>query len=150
MCRTSACRRAVPQSPADAGCCLGACVCSRQPADFSSVRFVTHFRFLSRTMQVAACSKTLPQELRVSTDEASAPAAQAFAGGWFHTGDQGFLDVEGFLTLTGRIKELINRGGEKISPLEVATARLAQGPALINGHGHVNGFSIGAICRDCT
>ena len=44
---------------------------------------------------------------------------QAFAGGWFHTGDQGFLDGDGFLTLTGRIKELINRGGEKISPLEV-------------------------------
>ena len=43
----------------------------------------------------------------------------ACAGGWFHTGDQGFLDNEGFLTLTGRIKELINRGGEKISPLEV-------------------------------
>ena len=41
------------------------------------------------------------------------------AGGWFHTGDQGFLDEEDFLTLTGRIKELINRGGEKISPIEV-------------------------------
>lgn len=41
------------------------------------------------------------------------------AGGWFHTGDQGFLDGDGFLTLTGRIKELINRGGEKISPIEV-------------------------------
>jgi non-ribosomal peptide synthetase component E (peptide arylation enzyme) len=41
------------------------------------------------------------------------------AGGWFHTGDQGFLDGDGFLTLTGRLKELINRGGEKISPIEV-------------------------------
>ncbi len=49
----------------------------------------------------------------------AARRAQAFAGGWFHTGDQGFLDGDGFLTLTGRIKELINRGGEKISPLEV-------------------------------
>lgn len=54
---------------------------------------------------------------------------EAFAGGWFHTGDQGFLDPEGYLTLTGRIKELINRGGEKISPLEVDAALLAH-PAV--------------------
>lgn len=39
--------------------------------------------------------------------------------GWFRTGDQGFLDQEGYLTLTGRIKELINVAGEKVSPLEV-------------------------------
>lgn len=50
---------------------------------------------------------------------------EAFAGGWFHTGDQGKLDEDGYLTLTGRIKELINRGGEKISPLEVDAALLA-------------------------
>lgn len=49
----------------------------------------------------------------------------AFAGGWFHTGDQGWLSDEGYLTLTGRIKELVNRGGEKISPLEVDAALLA-------------------------
>lgn len=45
--------------------------------------------------------------------------AKAFTNGWFRTGDQGFLDEEGYLRLTGRLKELINRGGEKISPLEV-------------------------------
>jgi len=39
--------------------------------------------------------------------------------GWFRTGDQGFLDEEGYLFLTGRLKELISRGGEKISPLEI-------------------------------
>ena len=45
--------------------------------------------------------------------------ATAFVNGWFRTGDQGTLDKDGYLRLTGRIKELINRGGEKISPLEV-------------------------------
>ena len=38
---------------------------------------------------------------------------------WFRTGDQGMFDEDGFLSLTGRLKEIINRGGEKISPLEV-------------------------------
>lgn len=45
--------------------------------------------------------------------------AGAFTDGWFRTGDQGVLDAEGFLTITGRLKEIINRGGEKIAPLEV-------------------------------
>jgi oxalate---CoA ligase len=45
--------------------------------------------------------------------------AEAFRDGWFRTGDQGWLDAEGALTLTGRLKEIINRGGEKVSPREV-------------------------------
>jgi acyl-CoA synthetase (AMP-forming)/AMP-acid ligase II len=45
--------------------------------------------------------------------------AEAFVNGWFRTGDQGSLTGDGYLTLTGRLKEIINRGGEKISPLEV-------------------------------
>ena len=45
--------------------------------------------------------------------------AESFSNGWFRTGDQGVLDSEGYLTLVGRIKELINRGGEKISPREI-------------------------------
>ncbi|MHB8576091.1 MAG: acyl--CoA ligase [Dehalococcoidia bacterium] len=45
--------------------------------------------------------------------------AAAFTNGWFRTGDSGALDADGYVYLHGRIKELINRGGEKISPLEV-------------------------------
>ena len=47
--------------------------------------------------------------------------ASGFTNGWFRTGDQGTLDEQGYLRLTGRLKEIINRGGEKISPLEVDT-----------------------------
>ncbi|MFQ3304124.1 acyl--CoA ligase [Candidatus Njordibacter sp. Uisw_039] len=42
-----------------------------------------------------------------------------FTNGWFRTGDQGVLDPEGYVSITGRLKEIINRGGEKISPREV-------------------------------
>ena len=45
--------------------------------------------------------------------------ATAFFGEWFRTGDQGMLDEQGYLSLTGRLKEMINRGGEKISPREI-------------------------------
>jgi acyl-CoA synthetase (AMP-forming)/AMP-acid ligase II len=45
--------------------------------------------------------------------------ASAFSNGWFRTGDQGVLDSAGYLRLLGRIKELINRGGEKIAPREI-------------------------------
>lgn len=45
--------------------------------------------------------------------------AAAFTNGWFRTGDEGVADEDGYLSLTGRLKEIINRGGEKISPKEV-------------------------------
>lgn len=44
---------------------------------------------------------------------------EAFTDGWFRTGDLGFLDGDGYLTISGRLKEIINRGGEKIAPREV-------------------------------
>ena len=55
--------------------------------------------------------------------------AVAFVGGWFRTGDEGMLDEEGYLTLSGRFKEQINRAGEKVSPLEVDERLLAH-PAV--------------------
>ena len=45
--------------------------------------------------------------------------ADAFYGDWFRTGDQGAMDADGYVSITGRLKEIINRGGEKISPREV-------------------------------
>lgn len=45
--------------------------------------------------------------------------AEAFVHGWFRTGDQGLMDEDGYVSITGRLKEIINRGGEKISPREV-------------------------------
>ena len=45
--------------------------------------------------------------------------AEGFSHGWFRTGDQGVIDADGYISLTGRLKEIINRGGEKISPREV-------------------------------
>ena len=45
--------------------------------------------------------------------------ATAFHGDWFRTGDQGVMDEDGYVKITGRLKEIINRGGEKIAPLEI-------------------------------
>ena len=55
--------------------------------------------------------------------------ASSFTDGWFRTGDEGVLDAQGYLTLTGRIKELINRSGEKVSPREIDEVLMAH-PAV--------------------
>lgn len=52
----------------------------------------------------------------LDNDEAN---AAAFCGGWFRTGDQGAMDADRYLKISGRLKEIINRGGEKVAPLEV-------------------------------
>jgi len=59
------------------------------------------------------------------------PAANAasFTEGWFRTGDQGVQDADGYLSLVGRLKEMINRGGEKIAPREIDEV-LLQHPAV--------------------
>jgi acyl-CoA synthetase (AMP-forming)/AMP-acid ligase II len=55
--------------------------------------------------------------------------AASFRGGWFRTGDIGTLSADGYLTLAGRVKELINRAGEKISPYEIEDVLLSH-PAV--------------------
>lgn len=45
--------------------------------------------------------------------------AEGWTDGWFRTGDQGVMDTEGYISITGRLKEIINRGGEKVSPREI-------------------------------
>jgi acyl-CoA synthetase (AMP-forming)/AMP-acid ligase II/acyl carrier protein len=54
----------------------------------------------------------------------AAATQSAFRDGWFRTGDLGYLDAEGYLFLVGRIKEVINRGGQKVAPAEVEQALL--------------------------
>ncbi len=56
--------------------------------------------------------------------------AENFIDGWFRTGDQGVKDAEGYIRLTGRLKEIINRGGEKISPREIDEAMMDH-PAVL-------------------
>jgi acyl-CoA synthetase (AMP-forming)/AMP-acid ligase II len=59
----------------------------------------------------------------------SANASSFTKGGFFRTGDQGLMDADGYVIITGRIKELINKGGEKISPIELDNV-IAQHPAV--------------------
>jgi hypothetical protein len=61
-------------------------------------------------------------------DDAQATAA-SFTDGWFWTGDLGYFDPDGYLFLQGRAKDVINRGGKKISPMEVDAA-IASHPAI--------------------
>ncbi len=68
---------------------------------------------------------TLTRGYRNNTEATAA----AFADGWFRTGDIGCLDSAGYLRITGRIKDLINRGGEKISPVEIESVLLSH-PAI--------------------
>jgi acyl-CoA synthetase (AMP-forming)/AMP-acid ligase II/acyl carrier protein/NRPS condensation-like uncharacterized protein len=58
-------------------------------------------------------------------DNDSAATASAFRDGWFRTGDLGYLDRDGYLFIVGRIKDIINRGGQKIAPAEVEQALLS-------------------------
>jgi len=70
-----------------------------------------------------------PQVFAGYLDDPAANPAAFFPGGWLRTGDLGYLDADGFLFVRGRLNELINRGGAKISPIEVDEVLLAH-PAV--------------------
>jgi acyl-CoA synthetase (AMP-forming)/AMP-acid ligase II len=57
-------------------------------------------------------------------------SAQAFAGGWYHSGDAGYLDDDGYLFLVDRVKDMIVTGGENVYSAEVENA-LASHPAVL-------------------
>ena len=63
-------------------------------------------------------------------DNDAAATREAFRDGWFRTGDLGYLDEEGYLFIAGRIKEVINRGGQKVAPGEVEEALLSHPDVL--------------------
>jgi acyl-CoA synthetase (AMP-forming)/AMP-acid ligase II len=73
------------------------------------------------TVPVGATGEIVIRGPNVMTAYENNPTANAdaFYGDWFRTGDQGTMDADGYVTITGRLKEIINRGGEKISPREV-------------------------------
>jgi acyl-CoA synthetase (AMP-forming)/AMP-acid ligase II/acyl carrier protein len=83
--------------------------------------------------------------------------AKAFTHGWFRTGDQGRLDADGYLVIAGRLKEIVNRGGEKVSPREVDEALLehpdvAQATAFAVPHASLGEDLAAAVVpkRGCT
>ncbi len=67
-----------------------------------------------------------PQVIESYADGVS---SESFRDGWFKTGDRGYIDADGYLFVLGRYKEIINRGGEKVSPYEVE--------AVLNTHPHI-------------
>ena len=76
---------------------------------------------VGNVLSVGAIGEVVIQGANVTQGYEGNPEANAdaFSDGWFRTGDQGTIDGDGYLTITGRLKEIINRGGEKISPREV-------------------------------
>ncbi len=87
-------------------------------------------RLVDGTGEVVISGGNVTQGYEGNPDANARSFFEAEGRRWFRTGDQGAIDGEGYLTLTGRLKEIINRGGEKISPLEVDGVLLDH-PAIV-------------------
>jgi acyl-CoA synthetase (AMP-forming)/AMP-acid ligase II len=85
-----------------------------------------------KLLEVGEVGEIVIQGANVTKGYENNPKANAenFTKGWFRTGDQGTIDADGYVTITGRLKEIINRGGEKISPREVDEI-LMEHPAVL-------------------
>jgi acyl-CoA synthetase (AMP-forming)/AMP-acid ligase II/acyl carrier protein len=99
-----------PRKPGSVGCPTGVQVCIIPPEQANTTG-------ISRG-EIAIRGKSVTRGYAAN----SAANQDAFVDGWFRTGDEGYLDNEGYLYLTGRLKEMINRGGEKIAPREIDEA----------------------------
>jgi acyl-CoA synthetase (AMP-forming)/AMP-acid ligase II/aryl carrier-like protein len=85
-------------------------------------------------------------------NDPEASSGTVFADGWFRTGDQGFIDIDGYVHITGRLKHVINRGGEKISPDEIENMLLghpgvSQAVAFAVPHGSLGEEVAAAVVR---
>jgi acyl-CoA synthetase (AMP-forming)/AMP-acid ligase II len=96
------------RKPGTVGCAAGPEVAIMDEAD-------------ATLLQTGATGEVVIRGDNVTAGYENNPGAnkECFVDGWFRTGDQGVMDDDGYLTITGRLKEIINRGGEKISPREV-------------------------------
>ena len=84
----------------------------------SEVNIMDEFGQLLREEQVGEVVIRGPNVIQGYLDDSDSNK-KAFENGWFRTGDEGWIDGDGYVYLTGRLKEMINRGGEKISPFEI-------------------------------
>ncbi len=82
-----------------------------------------------RTRKPGSVGVAAGPEVAIVDGEVVVRGRNVSVDGWFRTGDQGYLDEEGYLFLTGRSKEIINRGGEKIAPREIDEVLLSH-PAV--------------------
>jgi acyl-CoA synthetase (AMP-forming)/AMP-acid ligase II len=89
------------------------------PARWSGRRRRGPLRAGRRAAEVVISGPNVTPATRATPTRTPRTSSRRTGGRWFRTGDQGVIDEGGYLRITGRLKEIINRGGEKVSPLEV-------------------------------